>query len=198
MTELNYKKCVSCFLTMPAVRFNRRKASPDGLAYLCRVCDNLRSRIWRMKHPEKMAALSRKHYEKDPETHKRKCKDWVLQNPANRKAICKTYFERNRAKVAEANRKWRESNVAKVRAIAMRRHAAKLNATPCWLTQEQWQLIEKTYDHARDCEIVSGETYQVDHVVPLQGFNVCGLHVPWNLQILPRDINASKGNAHHG
>lgn len=75
-----------------------------------------------------------------------------------------------------------------------RRRSQKLNATPKWLTPEQLTQIEYLYWLSRDLEIVSGQKYHVDHEVPLRGKKVCGLHVPWNLRVIPAEINLSKGN----
>lgn len=69
-------------------------------------------------------------------------------------------------------------------------------ATPKWLTEEHKQQIADTYEHMRDCRTVTGEDYHVDHIVPLRGDNICGLHVPWNLQVLPAYVNISKSNSH--
>ena len=83
---------------------------------------------------------------------------------------------------------------AKACNLQARRRSYKLKATPDWLTQEQLEDIKNFYWLAQDLKLVTGETYHVDHIVPLKGKSICGLHVPWNLQVLPADINLSKGN----
>ena len=67
-------------------------------------------------------------------------------------------------------------------------------AVPNWLTKEHRKEIRDIYIHAADCRIVTGEAYHIDHIIPLKGGSVCGLHVPWNLQVLPSDVNMSKSN----
>lgn len=95
---------------------------------------------------------------------------------------------------SEKNRKYRMQNPQKFAFHASKSRRGKKFATPEWLSSDQLNQIERFYEHARDCTITVGEKYQVDHMVPLKGKNVCGLHVPWNLQVLPSDMNISKGN----
>ena len=60
-------------------------------------------------------------------------------------------------------------------------------ATPPWLTR-------KMVEEMRDIYLNADEDHEVDHIVPLKSPLVCGLHVPWNLEVLPRKINQHKSN----
>jgi hypothetical protein len=70
----------------------------------------------------------------------------------------------------------------------------KSRAVPKWLTEDEYQQIKDFYEIARMFKLFTGQDYHVDHIVPLQGKNVCGLHVPWNLQVIPARENLSKSN----
>ena len=110
----------------------------------------------------------------------------------------KSNTERRATPQGKAARKaYRESSAGKARAKrerAIRRRRSK-QATPTWLTPEQKQQIVDIYEHMRDCRAVTGEEYHVDHIVPLRGEDICGLHVPWNLQVLPAYVNIAKSNS---
>ena len=82
----------------------------------------------------------------------------------------------------------------KDRARVAKRRARKLKATPSWLSKRHFDAIKAIYKEARRLELDKGEPYHVDHIVPLKGRCVCGLHVPWNLQVLPASENLRKSN----
>lgn len=65
---------------------------------------------------------------------------------------------------------------------------------PSWLTKEDFVQIRELYICAQMFKLYTGQEYHVDHIVPLQGENVCGLHVPWNLQVILAKENLSKSN----
>lgn len=85
-----------------------------------------------------------------------------------------------------ANRKYASTNPAMGAAKAAKYRAARLQATPVWADFEE---IGRVYEEA------SRLGMQVDHIVPLQGRLVCGLHVHNNLQLLSSDDNKRKGNS---
>jgi hypothetical protein len=81
--------------------------------------------------------------------------------------------------------------LAEYAAQRARRRAAQLRATPAWAN---YFFLEEAYDLARRRTERTGFSWHVDHIVPLQGKTVCGLHVENNLQVIPGSINRSKGN----
>jgi hypothetical protein len=172
--------------------FNKRSASKDGRAYRCRECDNAASKKWRTENPERLRELHAKWYRDNKDHVNAQSAEWAKNNPKARAATARRYYDKDKVAHAKRVRRWKDANRNKVRAIKMKRHAAKMNATPSWLTDKQRDEIDNIYVLARDCEVTSGLPYEVDHIVPLQGENVCGLHVPWNLQVLPRHINRAK------
>ena len=70
----------------------------------------------------------------------------------------------------------------------------KQKATPPWLTEEHKNQIKIFYVKSKKLTIETGVQYSVDHIIPLKGKLVCGLHVPWNLQVITHRENCSKNN----
>lgn len=67
-------------------------------------------------------------------------------------------------------------------------------AKPAWLTEEHEFMLEEIYELRDLRSKLTGVVHHVDHIVPLRGQNCCGLHVPWNLQVIPAVDNLSKSN----
>ena len=109
---------------------------------------------------------------------------------------CK-YRDRLRYKrAADYQRHGREyyyRNKEKWRGIKARRRARLLQASPVLDSEYLW-MINEVYDLASLREKCTGVKWEVDHIIPLQGKEVCGLHVPWNLQVITQTENRRKGN----
>ena len=109
-------------------------------------------------------------------------------------ATAKTYRDLNPIKVIESNKKWREAH-KHVKAFSEQlRNASKKNATPNWLSKNELSLILDFYTVAQEQKELFGVAVSVDHIVPLKGKTVCGLHVPWNLCLRTQSDNSRKSN----
>lgn len=90
-----------------------------------------------------------------------------------------------------ANRDWRLLNRGKCNSHNASYKSSKRQSTPNWADVDQ---IRKTYELAKWVSTLYNKPFEVDHIVPLRGKAVCGLHVENNLQILPMNDNRSKSN----
>lgn len=124
-----------------------------------------------------------------------------------RKKATKKYYESNKEKCMSATNKWRKNsgmgyeytkrsrikNPGVMQFANAKRHAAKMKRTPSWLNAGHWLEMESVYKYCSALRSI-GLDYEVDHVVPMQGQSVSGLHVPWNLQLMTASENSAKGN----
>lgn len=96
----------------------------------------------------------------------------------------------------EVKRRYRQTagGRKKARANDAKRHAAKMQRTPAWLTADDLWLLEQAYDIAALRSKMLGIAFHVDHIIPLQGKYVSGLHVPTNVQVIPWYENVAKAN----
>lgn len=163
-------------------------ANPGKSAEYCRK--------WRDANPDLSAEANRAWYEKNRAkklANDKRRRDGNLQKFLERE---RASYERNRESAIAKNAKWREANGPKIAAYAAKRRSAKAERTPAWLSVEQHEAILKFYIDAADMSVATGILHHVDHIVPLRGKTVSGLHVPWNMQILTATDNLKKNNRH--
>lgn len=160
----------------PELNGERRKANRK-----CVRCASDKMIAWAKKNREKMRAHNRASYEKHKTKHlykrRRAAREWQINNP-----------EKVRAHV----RKWQAENKEK-------HHANSKNS---WIRRYALiggQTLSKIYSkEINSIYLNCPKGFEVDHIVPLRGKDVNGLHVPWNLQYLPALENRVKGNSYVG
>lgn len=145
----------------------------------CVVCCSIRQKDKRANNPEWAKAKDKKAYADNRES--------IIKRVAN-------YRSNNPEKLAETQKKWRESNKHKKAAAQRARDARKRQATPTDLPVEQREAIAFIYKEAARFSEEYGVKLHVDHIMPLKGKDICGLHVPWNLQITTASYNCTKHN----
>lgn len=101
---------------------------------------------------------------------------------------------KNPERARDHKKRWADANIGIVRASRRFRKIAEIRSTPSWLSAAQKTEITEIYEEAVIAEQLTGVKHHVDHIEPVRGKDRCGLHVPWNLQILTAEENLSKGN----
>lgn len=119
---------------------------------------------------------------------------WAARNPERSADICRKYYSANVSAVAERHKEWRGKNRPLCKAGEHKRRARKLNAIPSWTCEFDSFAIAQAGELAALRRAATGFDWHIDHMIPLQAREACGLHIGVNLQVIPQTLNARKKN----
>lgn len=136
----------------------------------------------------------KKYYEQNKETLLTQKRIYAKQNKELISKRKKQDYERNKEKRLAQKKLYRESHKGQIAYLnALRKQVVKVR-TPVWLSADEKWMIKQAYELAALRTVVCGYQWHVDHMIPLQGKRVSGLHVPNNLQVIPWISNIRKKN----
>lgn len=144
--------------------------------YLKNRADNRAKRIISNKANPNLRSYAVKYYEANREKRLAALKKWAEENPKRFQAARKKWFKANRAVMNKHSAAYR---------------AQLSNAAPEWT---DWEAIAAIYADCAKTVSETGVQHNVDHIIPINGKDVCGLHVWWNLRVITESDNCKKGN----
>lgn len=215
MADANHKVCTRCGETKPRDAFQKAqgKCIPCLNAHLReryaadaerRSIINARNRAWGAANKDVKAAGDRAYRAANKERVYAKQRQWKLENwdhflatqlksrhrnLETYRAREAAYREKNREACNARIKDWKQKNPHLNLHYVNKRRAATLRAIPLWANLD---AIAAVYERARQM----GMEVHVDHIVPLLGKSVCGLHCEVNLEVVPASVNLRKNNRH--
>ena len=189
------KRCCTCKIEKPLEMFSKNKMHVDGLQDICKSCHSAYYKEWKLKNKTKVNEYNKQwsanQKANNTESHKKRV-EYVKQYNAKYYEDNKEYYEQY-TKVHNLQKKYRENNKGRYSAWAAKRRASKMQQTPTWIGIGDTFEMECIYTYANALNSI-GLQYHVDHITPLQGKIVSGLHIPENLQVITAEANMRKGN----
>ena len=168
--------CSRCEMSLPSDNFKADPRYKSGFTSWCKECHREKNREW---------------YALNKSKHNKRAAEWRRNNPEKSREISLKHQRANKEARAESHAQWAKRNRDKRNATCAKRKAAKLQATPKWVN---WRNVREIYRTARRIQEFTGIPMHVDHIVPLQGETVCGLHWEGNLRVIPASENIAKHN----
>ena len=216
------KRCATCKKRLSKTNFYQDSRAKDGLYSHCKRCHNHKyTKGWqsnnagRVKkyahdytqaHPEQNRAKAKRYRQthKQEVTIRQKCwqeanKDYCAfqaafyreENQKRLSVASKAWRQLHKERMAFLMRQWRKSNHSVIAAYTANARAHKRHAKPNWVNLTDLKTI---YTKCKEISKQTGILHHVDHIIPLTNPLVCGLHVPWNLQIISATLNQKKYN----
>lgn len=197
------KKCGMCSQTKSLEEFYKDIRGLHGRTARCCLCVNKINRQWNEKNKDRKQELSRVHYRDNREKRTSQIKEWSIKNresinkrmkhlraimPSDRKEKVlvkkKEYRIKSADKIKRYRKKYNKEKPWVSRQGAAKRRSAKIQRTP------KWANLSAIKEFYKNCP----KGFVVDHIIPLRGKTVSGLHVEYNLQYLTSEENSRKSN----
>ena len=160
---MSLKTCSNCKRELALDAFNKHPTAKFGVSNKCRECAK---------------AYNRAHYAANTERYIDRATEWRKSNP-----------EKYREQAAKSKKGTRVRFADRINADNASRRTEVRRATPPWAEKF---FIAEAYHIAKVREKTFGFKWHVDHIIPLRGKKVCGLHVHNNLQVIPAQVNLKK------
>lgn len=221
---VNARYCTCCKELKHFNDFSKMKGGKYGLAANCKLCNNAKCRAryaedpekkqaqnkawlelhkeeaseyqkqWRKENEVRLKERSKRYYAENAEAERARLNKWKLENFERYKQAAAEYYQANKEDINARISKNRKEN-SHIYAEHCRRYFAKRKlGTSSKLTEKDLRDIKDFYALAKALTKATDEKWQVDHIVPLKHDLVCGLHVPWNLQVITAKENIIKSN----
>jgi 5-methylcytosine-specific restriction endonuclease McrA len=189
------KVCITCGKENKVDNFPKNPRMDDGHLNRCKSCEYTRVKEWRKLNRARVKFLQDRWRKDNPEQFKQHLVKYQRKTVEKRNAARRKRYENNREKEIAMCRAYQKGNVEYQSRKNATRRVAHVNATPRWLTAIQKAQMAESYEISKAKTFQTGIRHHVDHIVPLRGNGVAGLHVPWNMQILTGTENNRKFNS---
>ena len=183
MEYLAVKTCTKCDTDKAVSLFSKDARAKAGFRTQCKAC----VKEYQVTNAGAIAAYKKDYYEKNAV----RVKAYRAKNAEAIAATKKMYISKNAVAISAYGKEYKKANRGVCNASEAKRRAAKLERTPVWSDSKEISLI---YQQSASLQKLFGRAMNVDHVVPLQGDLVSGLHAPHNLQIMFAPDNLYKSN----
>lgn len=121
-------------------------------------------------------------------------KRYRAENPEIMKAQKRRWSVKYAERIAAKTREWKLNNPEKLALDKEVRCTRAKNARVLWDKELTDFVMSEAIDLRKRRKEAIGFNWHIDHIIPLKGANVCGLHVWNNLRVIPESVNLSKGN----
>lgn len=166
---------------------NGHKSKRYSKSGKCYKCSSMYARKYFSQMTDNEKKKKREYMESYNEEYRLLNRDKILD-------IKRRFYRKNSDRLLAKAKSYRDENRHKYVRLCRERRIKIKGATPSWLNEEQKRQIDNIY---RECAMLNSKdkaSNHVDHIIPINSDYVCGLHVPWNLQILSAKDNVQKSN----